>query len=64
MKNLQIVCYKCDLKAVAMFYQIKSGKVLSACKEHFSELEDIEEKEEGCEYIVECPNCKCNFGVN
>jgi len=53
----------CRRKATNLIWLEQTGKkgFRFLCKHHVTEAADNESEE--CEYIVQCPNCGCHFGV-
>jgi hypothetical protein len=53
----------CCKKATDLIWLGQKGKqrFRFLCKHHITEEADSELEE--CEYIVQCPNCGCHFGV-
>lgn len=50
----------CLEPATAKVYQRQTKKILFVCSEHAEIVID----QDNPEYWTECPNCKCQFGVN
>lgn len=50
----------CPNEACGMVYNRNTKEVLNACQSHIDEICDYGSPE----YVENCPNCGCNFGVN
>ena len=50
----------CMKEATTFAYNPKTLLVISTCEHHAMDVAESESPE----YIVNCPNCKCKFGVN
>lgn len=51
---------ECEKKATVAVFDRELQILIALCEEHAYEVAD----KQSPEYIVDCPNCKCRFGVN
>jgi hypothetical protein len=57
---MPVKCAFCTQDADSVAYDRENKKIFHVCSIHKNMVADIGEPE----YVVSCPNCGCEFGVN